>query len=787
MKNFLLKGPLKNGVPTSSKFIDNFEIYSNVDFLTFSQKIFSLAKSFCEKRNADGIGVVVTNFYDKIQSDSFTNEMSQKNENVFDYTTFLIEIYDDEKLRWNINETLYKSLIASNSNSNIFSSFKNSESLEEFIFNEFKNPELKDFVAFISRDPNHNFTVNKNPYYDLANIMNESFKVLGKNKISCEQENIFNSFTNKSKKIVCVSASTSFGKTWLSINAISKIIDEQKKYLNNFIYVVPNESIAFQVIRKFKEMKNLQSLNISDSYKFGKSNIIVSTPEKIYFLVENIENLRVIVFDETHEIFGNGNRSKFYWILVNKILNKKDNLLKIWFLGAFITKNNIKELEKICKIDDVFFPDGFKSRYIINANVESKNFLFFPNKTLEKNDTYDEINFNAKIIFKYFSTVEKCNQKFNEIFDDIKSYKEKEKIVYNNPLQDVDVYTHVKNYLIPGHDIKSKADFKNSYNVINGLKIGVAIYHSNLPREIRKAISIAIEKKLVSTVYITPSIIGGVDFEIQKLEIDELKISSESMKLSTFLNLAGRVGRYKPNNTSILSIVEIEKNEFNNKWVSENFENLKYRNKNIYYDSDDDCKKHFIDLTIEFVKKEDNIFIKKILLLDPRINPNLTKELYCNLGLRKKILKNIINFIDLIKKGYKVSYIKNSENYFQWNNKDEIICFIKDFITLYGSENNKFYGCHCFENLYDFTSLKIIKYFIKFLSSNLNENNFFSNYLYHLKKVKYDNLGPSFSEKLENFCKMFYKEIDYALISYLNHFISLCNLLDGTNISLFYK
>ncbi|MGM0520390.1 MAG: DEAD/DEAH box helicase [Campylobacterota bacterium] len=198
------------------------------------------------------------------------------------------------------------------------------------------------------------------------------------------------------KKAHVVSMPTSSGKTLLAelyllynfhINRIN-----EKEY-PTACYIVPTNALVNQVKSKLdKELSGL-NINIESALPFydideieneifnqQKINILVSTPEKIDFLIrENhpvLQDLKVVIVDEAHNIADKTRGSKFELLLAT--LKQRYESLSYMLLTPFINKESGKNIAE-------WLGDGVHSSDIVVSEWSpSKQFLGY---ALFKNDS----------------------------------------------------------------------------------------------------------------------------------------------------------------------------------------------------------------------------------------------------------------------------------------------------------------------------------------------------------------------------------------------------------------
>lgn len=354
-----------------------------------------------------------------------------------------------------------------------------------------------------------------------------------------------------------ISAPTSFGKTTLIMEYISRNID----MFNNIIFILPTKSLIEELYIKFiklnknlsKEQKYYITVNI---FKTIGRKIRILTPEKFlnYYEYNSLRDIDLIVMDEVYKIENDGrdrnetvvdNRSyKFRKVLeIISNSNKKVILLSPY---TYNKDTSMKEYISKYKIIDVNRKDKYVHHVYKNLSTAIEFASEFQcDKPLSKD--YDAIYKKARLI--------------------LEKIKNKRNIVYISYLsKGVQIIKELKKYDICFLGLNVKEDIKDRYEkfikhleetyniddmewcVITALKMGIGIYTGAMPRYIKKEIIQLYEDKIINCIFVTTAFIEGVNTSAENILITS-GCTASSIKLNdlSLLNISGRAGRFGKN------------------------------------------------------------------------------------------------------------------------------------------------------------------------------------------------------------------------------------------------
>ncbi len=378
-----------------------------------------------------------------------------------------------------------------------------------------------------------------------------------------------------SRQSTVMSMPTSTGKTLL---AELKILYTRSLYQNNClcVYIAPTNALVNQTLRRlknsFSDLKVEQLLpynhfdDLEEELIGEQPDILVSTPEKLNFLLKNreqnlLDRLRLVVIDEAHNISDTTRGSVWEFLLAS--LKQDDEQLSYLLLTPFI--KNKEELAKWLSSDSsvarsvewtptkqyVAYHSLHRSQTVskINYLPSARNSIIQEDisidlsinpQTVQQALNEDAINDtvrNAILVEKYakqqgcililhrgIGSAEKLAQALSEKFN---FPPDKQKLDYAQEL--------IKQELGDGH------------NLLALLDKGIAFHHSQLPPLVKEAIENLVSNDAIKVLVATTTLAQGMNFPIKTVIFETLTLgggnNSKALSHSEFWNIAGRAGR----------------------------------------------------------------------------------------------------------------------------------------------------------------------------------------------------------------------------------------------------
>ena len=371
-----------------------------------------------------------------------------------------------------------------------------------------------------------------------------------------------------------ISMPTSSGKTLM---AELKILYTMHLYEQQCIiaYVVPTNALVNQTLIRLK--KSFPKLNIEKLLPYNcfdeveeevftqqKTDIIVTTPEKLNFLVKNdkidlLKELRLVIIDEAHNI-EDSSRGSVTELLLATLKNERKSLSYL-LLTPFI-----KNSEQIAKWLN---QDNFKSKQIEWS--PTKQYIGY-NKTKLKNKEVESIihylpsSKNSIIKEGFEINLGKAKSKKKQdlnialvnnykkitgtiliLVNSIKSLEKQVKTLYEYFKNDKSFYNIKENKDIIETKKNIEFELGDDYPLINYLDYGIAYHHSRLTLSIRDSIEDLVSKGLIKLLLATTTLAQGMNFPIKTVIFSDMVLgggkNQKDISYNNFWNIAGRAGR----------------------------------------------------------------------------------------------------------------------------------------------------------------------------------------------------------------------------------------------------
>lgn len=583
---------------------------------------------------------------------------------------------------------------------------------DEKLINEFEDlimmiidsAQLYGYTKYIEKDIKSYFLNNEVVSYRSSSYNSTLFQYL-----NCGQLSILNEI-EKNKKVF-ISAPTSFGKTSL----INEYILKNKNLYNQVLYIVPTNSLTEEIFGKLIDLNKKYDLDYEIStrpaIKENKKNILILTPERFLLFLENLDVnfFDIIVMDEAYKILGERNTT-----ISDFVNNRAYKFRKTLDIVASSNQKVIFLSPYTYEFDDSM--KRFINKYniqIINRKLEYVNHELIMLRT--KNDIKNY--FDIKDYFS-FRAEDKIGKKVAFVLKQLWSEKN---IVYVSGYDKA--YDILDNYEIE-YDINAKSDrFKKFFNhlinkyttdnleiwkVIEGLKKGIGIYISPIPRYIKKELVSLYNNNELNSFIVTTSFVEGVNTNAQNIIItSQYTAKNKLLTELDLLNIAGRAGRFGEHSIGRIiaiesdvydrlnglyeSIVELSnpnyqysddyRNEYAVEMISEEYLNKE----EIDYKNSIEMEQHSLGLSDDDLRKSLNVS-KNWKLILYKYFKTLTKEQFISRGnIIKKLINSetgeVANSLELIFTDIKEAFKMCDESPFYstfsevppFNNKDEFI------------------------------------------------------------------------------------------------------------------
>lgn len=375
----------------------------------------------------------------------------------------------------------------------------------------------------------------------ISNCLRECLLFTDNNiKLHKFQKEILDRFDKNTTNRFFLSASTSFGKTFLVYEIIYKM-----EY-QNVLLIFPSIALLSENLEKinsdnlyavFKDRYHVNTIS-NGEIKSDKKNIFLFTPE------------RYLSFLDFHDNF------KFDFVFVDEVY-KMDN--------EYLIDEEAKENERDVEYRLALFyslMDMTKDALLAGPYIE------FPNpNSFEYNPSFDRFLEDCKIKLLNYNAYEIVDKEDISIPNNhkIERYKKQIKDIIDNN-ECVIVYCPSKaktesyaSYLIEDNSFGdiSNDKFKNFYEHLNvvfthsnnwivtkALKKGIGIHHGLIPKYIQKEIISLFNAGVIKVLNSTTTITEGVNTVAKNVLVLSHKKGDKVLKPFDALNIAGRAGRF---------------------------------------------------------------------------------------------------------------------------------------------------------------------------------------------------------------------------------------------------
>ncbi|MCR4875232.1 MAG: DEAD/DEAH box helicase [Clostridia bacterium] len=472
------------------------------------------------------------------------------------------------------------------------------------------------------------------------------------------QKEVYNRFIIDEQNRFFLSAPTSFGKTYLVYQVITKM-----KY-NNIVLIFPTIALLGENYLKILEMKKKSAFwaqydihTLSDEEFAQGKNIWIFTPERFmsYLDKHNSQDFDFIFIDEIYKIdnqyiidietIGENERDiAFRVALFDACLRAKDILLA----GPYIMFPN--ENSKNCSLKYFLNDNGFE---ILDCN----DIEIVDKATLKVNEKKLYEDKKLRFTIRNNDTKKKLETIVKAIQSDSEESSEKGIIIYcKRKIETENIAKYLIKSLIKIDDIHDdllcfinhlSEKFGTDWIVANALRYGIGIHHGLVPKYIQREIINLFNKGLISILITTTTITEGVNTTAKNMIVMSSEKGSKPLKHFDAQNIAGRAGRFKSHFSG--RVISID-NEF--------FKIL---------EDDGDCLKHK-GYDKESIKTDVDLDITKNEYLS--LNDKSRKEKIANAVKESGIPDSIINTFKTISKLDKIELFKRIR---QMNKDDRVI------------------------------------------------------------------------------------------------------------------
>lgn len=490
-----------------------------------------------------------------------------------------------------------------------------------------------------------------------------------------------------------ISAPTSFGKTYIALEYISRHID----LLNTIVFIVPTVSLMNELRKKcykyfgkiFKIITSEAELELN---KQSLKKLMIFVPERINAIKvkEYLENVSIdfSVYDEIYKLNSNFEKK-------DSKTRDDSRLIIMNYAYKYLIENSKKILLLGPFIKDVQFG---KSKLNITKYITNLNLVYNEVNVLE-HDSIKVNNYNGKE-FIYFKSPDSISNFINA--QDLSG------------LKDVEYDTDIIDWMC--------SHVNKDWYYIDYIKKGIGIHHGNTPLFLRKFIEDEYANGNIHTILCTSTLVEGINTPTDQLIIYDTPRTTFELN-----NLIGRVGRLNVNSPKKGRVY------FTNDETNEMYQPDDWIDLNILYEETDILSKQSEDEYL-YLDKQANAELKsKIDMFFKKLKEEyqIEKQEVIDLGIEFKILQKFLNNLAKIQQADNdfeiIRIIKNdiikerkvylngliSERYSFYNeNVDKDYLSIDPVYLLLISTNSVYDVIGTFKNKYQKANKKDINLFI---------------------------------------------------------------------------
>lgn len=402
-----------------------------------------------------------------------------------------------------------------------------------------------------------------------------------------------------------ISAPTSFGKTYIALEYISRHID----LLNTIVFIVPTVSLMNELRKKcYKYFGKIYKIITSEAElelnRQSLKKLMIFVPERINAIKvkEYLEDVSIdfSVYDEIYKLNSNFEKKDSK--------NRDDSRLIIMnYAYKYLIENSKKMLLLGPFIKDVQFG---KSKLNITKYITNLNLVYNEVNVLE-HDSIKVNNYNGKE-FIYFKSPDSISNFINA--QDLSG------------LKDVEYDTDIIDWMC--------SHVNKDWYYIDYIKKGIGIHHGNTPLFLRKFIEDEYANGNIHTILCTSTLVEGINTPTDQLIIYDTPRTTFELN-----NLIGRVGRLNVNSPKKGRVY------FTNDETNEMYQPDDWIDLNILYEETDILSRQSEDEYLYLdkqanaeLKSKIDMFLKKL-----KEEYQIEKQEVIDLGIEFKILQKFLN------------------------------------------------------------------------------------------------------------------------------------------------
>lgn len=605
----------------------------------------------------------------------------------------------------------------------------------------------------------------------LSSLLYESTLYIDENiKIHKYQQEILNKFLPNNKNRFFLSATTSFGKTFLVYEIIRKL-----KY-KNVVLIFPTIALLSENYEKLisspeynKYFSNFSIHTLSDITIFGEQNLFIYTPERYLSFIDKHKDIYLdfVFIDEIYKIDNEylidseskeNERDIAYRIALYEILLKTKDILLV---GPYIEFPD-EENQGINQSFNIFLKEN---GFII---IDFNKYEIVSKKIIPLKNGENEIREDVKIKLKKSETKRK---KIYHIISSLLNISENvllytkgtitaEKTIKNllnllPPVNSEARSTQLEKFILHlEKNFNLKDQENNTWVLINALKNKIGIHHGRIPKYIQKEIVTLFNQGSLNILISTTTITEGVNTSAKNLvALSHLK-GNKPLKSFDAKNIVGRAGRFLHHYSGRVLILDSKFEEI----LNHKGEVIKYKNYDVTINKDD------IDLFITndiYLNEQDRI--RKLQIQAEVENENIPNEiisLFKTVTYKDKldIYKKIKNLNTIEKKHIRllIKNINSPKLKIHYDGLKIILYIIKPIVTSHDLKSILYNGKEINSGSYPI---------LIFMLSTYIKDGFLGSVKYRLK-----NRRENIDDAIRKSADLIFNQFKYQLVKYLGVF-----------------
>lgn len=405
-------------------------------------------------------------------------------------------------------------------------------------------------------------------------------------KLHKYQKLILDKFSTTSLNRYFLSASTSFGKTYIAFEVIKKM------QYKNIVLIFPTIALLSENLERlitdqnyhfFKSNYKIHTL--SEVEEFGEKNLFIYTPERFLSYYEKNEDIIDFDFSFVDEVYKIDNQ---YVIDEETKENERDvayRLAVFYCLDKNIDTLLAGPYVEFSKANDSNYNNSFDS-FLEENKIELLDFNEYEivNKSYNNVKGAKEVKIDNDLTIS-FSSGNKTERLIDSL-SQIDSIKQNSIVYCSNRGKNGGVEGYatgiVESEVFNMHDSSGYKDlidhlsknFSNDWILVKGLKNGIGIHHGLIPKYIQKEIISLFNQGNLKVLLSTTTITEGVNTSAKNLIVMHNKKGSKDLKKFDAKNIAGRAGRFGYHYSGRVIVIQ---NDFM-KTIESNGEGIKHKN-----------------------------------------------------------------------------------------------------------------------------------------------------------------------------------------------------------------